>query len=178
MKKRILKPFLAWQIRKEEEWLNQMAGNGWCLTRYRFFQYYFEKYNPEECTYRTDYDWISKKHKKEYLKTFQEAGWTHTAEWLGWHYFQSKREEGRFSDISTNGISNLRKLTKIRMQLVLGFLLICIVAIIAIITLRTTGGVIAILGLILSTLIMMVILHLITNISARISRVKKENTHK
>jgi hypothetical protein len=174
MKKRIFKPFLAWQLKTEEDWLNQMSRDGWSLTEYRFFQYYFEKNKPVRITYRTDYDWIRKKHKEGYLKPFQEAGWTHTAEWLGWHYFRSEREEASFPYICPKRISKLSKLTKIRILFILCFLLLCILAIIAITTVTTTGKSIAIFGLILSALFMMGILHLITDISTRILRIKRE----
>ncbi|MED1202378.1 DUF2812 domain-containing protein [Heyndrickxia acidicola] len=176
MKKRVFKPFFAWQIKKEEDWLKQMARNGWILKGCRYFYYYFEKTNQQRFKYRTDYEWIRSKHKQEYLNIFQKAGWTHTAEWLGWHYFQAERENVCFPDISINGIAKLRKLKKMKNQLVFGLLLAFVLVILATITVILTGKLSAVMVLIVSGLVLMSILHLIANISARIVQMQKEDS--
>nr|WP_326862224.1 DUF2812 domain-containing protein [Bacillus haynesii] len=44
-RKRKFRFFLAWQDRKEENWVNEMAKQGWMLKSYFLFIYIFEKTN-------------------------------------------------------------------------------------------------------------------------------------
>ncbi|MDE1455460.1 DUF2812 domain-containing protein, partial [Bacillus paralicheniformis] len=54
-RKRKFRFFLAWQDRKEENWLNEMAKQGWMLKSFFLFIYIFEKTKPSNTVYRLDY---------------------------------------------------------------------------------------------------------------------------
>lgn len=55
MRKTVKKTFWIWQLEKEEEWLNQMAAEGWCLISVGYRRYEFEQVPPGLFTVRTDY---------------------------------------------------------------------------------------------------------------------------
>ena len=52
-RKTITKWFWVWQFEKEEEWLNEMAANGWVLESVGFCRYSFVRCEPGEYTVRT-----------------------------------------------------------------------------------------------------------------------------
>ena len=58
-KKTITRWFWVWQFEKEEEWLNEMAANGWVLESVGFCRYTFVRCEPGEYTVRTEIHIIS-----------------------------------------------------------------------------------------------------------------------
>ena len=50
MTKTVRKLFFLWEYEKEEEWINQMAREGWMLIRTGFRKYVFEKGTPGKYT--------------------------------------------------------------------------------------------------------------------------------
>ena len=58
MRKTVKKTFWIWQLEKEEEWLNQMAAEGWCLISVGYRRYEFEQVPPGLFTIRTE--WLEK----------------------------------------------------------------------------------------------------------------------
>ena len=53
-RKTITRWFWVWQFEKEEEWLNEMAANGWVLESVGFCKYTFVRCEPGEYTVRTE----------------------------------------------------------------------------------------------------------------------------
>ena len=110
-KKTVTKWFWVWQFEKEEEWLNEMAANGWALEHVGFCTYHFVRCNPGEYTVRTE----MRACDESYLKFMEETG----AEYIGrvcmWSYFRKKTEDGVFdlySDIDSK-ISHLDRIGKV-----------------------------------------------------------------
>lgn len=110
--KKVFKLFAYWQDSKEEEWLNQMAKDGWLLKDYRFF-YIFKKSEPGNYVYKTDYKTLKNKEFEEYKTIFKDAGWEHAAQFAGWHYFRTKAENGALPDIYSDTDSKIQKYTSL-----------------------------------------------------------------
>lgn len=110
--KKVFKLFAYWQDTKEEEWLNQMAKDGWLLKDYRFF-YFFEKSEPGNYVYKTDYKTLKNTDFQEYKAIFKDAGWEHAAQFAGWHYFRTKTDNGVLPDIYSDSDSRIQKYTSV-----------------------------------------------------------------
>lgn len=88
---------------KEENWLEQMARNGYHL-KSTVFGYRFESASPEDATIKIDYrTFKSKTDFVDYCAMFEDSGWKHLAgtKNSGHQYFQRKHEaagEDIFSD--------------------------------------------------------------------------------
>ena len=55
-RKTIHKVYLAWDFKKEELWLNEMAAEGWALEHAAFCSYTFVRCEPGEYIIRMDID--------------------------------------------------------------------------------------------------------------------------
>ena len=110
-RKTITRWFWVWQFEKEEEWLNEMAANGWVLESVGFCKYTFVRCEPGEYTVRTEmhpYD-------DQYVKFMEETGAEYVGRMMMWIYFRKKTEDGVFdlySDIDSK-ISHLDRIGKV-----------------------------------------------------------------
>ncbi len=90
--KKVFKWYWVWDFDKEELWLNEMAAEGWALSRVGWCTYYFEKTEPGEYEVRLE----CRKADDSYISFVQEMG----AEYLGrvflWIYFRRRSELGAF----------------------------------------------------------------------------------
>ena len=112
-----------WQ--EEEEYLSHMHKKGWRLKRIGFADYHFEKCEPENVTYRLDYNKASVKDKEGYLQMFKDCGWEYIFNKFGYSYFRKKEEPGDkereiFSD-SRSKIEMMERVIKSR-GIILGLL--------------------------------------------------------
>ncbi|WP_203333494.1 DUF2812 domain-containing protein [Planococcus beigongshangi] len=66
-------------IQKEENWLNEMAQQGWLCKRVSSLGiYHFEKTTATDQVIRIDYQTFrSKAAKERYIELYEEYGWTH-----------------------------------------------------------------------------------------------------
>lgn len=80
--------FWAWDAPKEEQWLEQMAGEGWRLVKAPI-AYKFVKAEPEAWRYRLDYRTEPGPELREYIGLCKDAGWEHVCRFSGWHYFRT-----------------------------------------------------------------------------------------
>ena len=109
-KKTVSKWFWVWQFEEEEEWLNEMAANGWVLDNVGFCRYYFVRCEPGEYNVRTEmhpYD-------ENYVKFMEETGAEYVGRMMLWIYFRKKTADGVFdlySDIDSR-ISHLDRIGK------------------------------------------------------------------
>src|SRR5699024_2055771 len=79
---------------KEENWLEQMARNGYHL-KSTAFGYRFESGSPEDATIKIDYRTFERKTDfVDYCAMFEDSGWKHLAgtKNSGHQYFQRKHE--------------------------------------------------------------------------------------
>lgn len=116
-RKTIRKWFWVWEFEKEEQWLNEMAMNGWALCQVGWCKYVFEKCEPGEYTVRLEM------HEADegYISFMQETGAVYIGRLFQWIYFCKKSEDGPF-DIFSDIDSRIKHLDKIgKMLLVIGF---------------------------------------------------------
>ncbi|MCR4884561.1 MAG: DUF2812 domain-containing protein [Clostridiales bacterium] len=108
--KTIRKWFWVWSFDKEEEWLNEMAMNGWALKSIGLCTYHFERCEPGEYSVRLEmhpYD-------ESYLSFMEDTGAEYLGRMMLWIYFRKKTADGTFdlfSDIDSK-ISHLNKIGK------------------------------------------------------------------
>lgn len=91
---------------KEEKWLEQMAGQGWLLSKKALF-YSFRKIEPEAKTIRIDYREINSANDfRDYCTLFEDSGWKHIAgtRSSGTQYFL-KIDENSTDDIFSDTFS-------------------------------------------------------------------------
>ena len=108
--KTIRKWFWVWDFDREEEWLNEMALNGWVLERVGFCTYHFAHTEPGTYSFRLEmhpYD-------EEYLSFMKETGAEYVGRMMMWIYFRKKTVDGSFdlfSDIDSR-ITHLDRIGK------------------------------------------------------------------
>ena len=107
---RKFKWFWAWQDEAEEDWLREMANNGWHLVGIGFPTIYTLKAGePADYVYRLDYRAHWKMEKEDYLNLFQDSGWEYVQEMAGWHYFRKLSQPGEEMEIYTDAESKIEK---------------------------------------------------------------------
>ncbi len=117
-RKTITRWFWVWQFEKEEEWLNEMAMNGWALSGVGFCSYTFTRCEPGEYTVRLEMH----KNDEAYIQFMRDSG----AEFVGrvfmWIYFRKKSEYGSF-DVFPDIDSRVEHLSRIaRFMRIVGIL--------------------------------------------------------
>ena len=107
----IRKWFWVWDFDKEEDWLNEMAMNGWVLDRVGFCSYDFVKCEPGEYTVREEMHGFD----ESYISFMEETGAEYVGRMVAWSYFRKKAADGPFdlfSDIDSR-IAHLDKIGKV-----------------------------------------------------------------
>lgn len=109
-RKTVRKWFWVWSFEKEEEWLNEMAMNGWVLQGVGLCTYRFERCEPGEYSVRLEmhpYD-------EAYISFMRQTGAEYIGRMAMWIYFRKETADGPFdlfSDIDSR-ISHLDKIGK------------------------------------------------------------------
>ena len=109
-RKTLWKWYWVWEFEKEEDWLNEMALNGWALEDVGLCTYHFVRCEPGEYSVRLEmhpYD-------EAYLSFMKETGAEYIGRMVMWIYFRKKTADGAFdlfSDIDSR-ISHLDKIGK------------------------------------------------------------------
>ncbi len=108
--KTIHKWYWVWDFEKEEEWLNEMAMNGWVLESVGWCTYHFVRCEPGEYSVRLEmhpYD-------EEYVYFMKDTGAEYVGRMMMWIYFRRKTADGPFdlfSDIDSK-IAHLNRIGK------------------------------------------------------------------
>lgn len=102
----------VWDFEKEEQWLNEMALNGWVLNGVSFAVYRFVRCEPGEYTVRLELH----SSDGEYLNLMRETGAEYIGRVVGWMYFRRRSELGAF-DIFSDIDSRIRHLESIAKML-------------------------------------------------------------
>lgn len=113
--KKITRWWWAWNFDKEEEWLNEMADNGYALVDAKWISYWFEKTEPGEYIVRLEYQ----KNNFEYLSFMKELGAERVSYYMGWNYFRRKSALGEFdlfSDLKSK-IDHLKRIEQLILPL-------------------------------------------------------------
>lgn len=109
---RKLKLFFPHQDREQEQWLRAMAQQGLHLKNLNWLGVYtFTKGEPDDVVYRVDFnsDW----NKDDYCRLFEDAGWEHRADVVGWQYWRKRAAGGREPEIYTDPESKVAKFRQI-----------------------------------------------------------------
>ncbi len=107
----VYRVFWAWQDRQEEQWLEEMAAQGWLLKEYRFLRYVFTAAEPRAYVYRLDFKTTPDKDMDEYKEIFARSGWEHVFSANGWQYLRIPKENFT-TDIYTDKASLIEKLRR------------------------------------------------------------------
>jgi hypothetical protein len=118
--------FWPWQDEKEEEWLEDMAREGWHLQSVKLLcNYRFIKGEPAPYVYRLDYFLNEKSTFSEYQQIFQDAGWEYIGELSNWRYWRKRVVNGETPEIFTDRESKIKKYR--RLLGILAFFLVFLV---------------------------------------------------
>ncbi|WP_317944871.1 DUF2812 domain-containing protein [Carnobacterium maltaromaticum] len=97
-------------MKKEEQYLKEMAEKGWGLVKYSAYnRYTFEKIHPESLSYRIDYQMFKKKGDyTDYLTLFEDSGWKHISgsQSSGFHFFLPENDNTQDLDIFSDSQSS------------------------------------------------------------------------
>ena len=88
-RKTMRKWFWVWDFEKEEEWLNDMAMNGWALASVGLCTYTFEKCEPGEYAVRLEMHEMD----ESYISFMRETGAEYVGRMVAWIYFRKKTED-------------------------------------------------------------------------------------
>ena len=108
--------YWVWEFEKEDDWLNDMALNGWVLDSVGFCTYHFVRCEPGEYSVHTEM------HPADdaYEDFMRETGAEYVGRMMMWMYFRKKTEDGPF-DLFSDIDSRIGHLNKIgRMLSVVG----------------------------------------------------------
>ena len=115
MKKIVHKLFWAWQFEEEEEWLNNMALDGWVLTEVGFCRYVFEPCEKGEYQYKLEYleNSTGSKESLNYINFIEETGAEYVGNYMRWVYFRKKTADGEEFDIYSDPASKKKYFDRI-----------------------------------------------------------------
>jgi hypothetical protein len=128
MRKRIFKLFWAWQDDQECKWLESMAEEGWILKNYHLLVYTFEKMEAKNYIYKTDFKSNQNRDLQEYITLFEDAGWEHVTQCVGWHYFRAEATKVKVTDIYTDNNSKIEMLKRLLTILIIPLIGILLIA--------------------------------------------------
>lgn len=99
---------------KEEQWLNEMAREGWNLTAVGFCRYIFRRGTPGEYIYKLDIveRTVSDEVKESYFNFLTECDIRIVGEFKDWLYLQKKAADGPF-DMKDDTYAKLRTVNKV-----------------------------------------------------------------
>lgn len=98
---------------KEEQWVNDMAQQGWLLEKFKFFRFTFLKGEPGAYIYRNELlAGLALKDKNEYLQFLKQSGIEVVNKFGGWAYFRKKASDGPF-EIYTDTASKVSYFNRI-----------------------------------------------------------------
>lgn len=98
MKKVVHKLFWAWQADEEEQWLNEMAQEGWSLCEVGWCKYTFEPCEKGEYQFRLEYlaNNIGHTETVKYINFIEETGAEYVGHYMRWAYFRQNTAKGNF----------------------------------------------------------------------------------
>ena len=112
--KRVWRFWTIAEYEQEEQWINEMARDGWALTAVGFCRFIFRRSRPGKFIYkldiveRTTQDEV----KESYFNFLTECGIRIVGEYKDWIYLQKRAADGPF-DMKNDTYAKLRKVNKI-----------------------------------------------------------------
>ena len=127
-RKTIRKWWWVWNFDKEEEWVEEMARNGWTLDGVGLCTYHFIKTEPGEYSVRMQLLPIADENA-DYTALLEESGAERVGRMVQWVYYRKKTADGPFelfSDLDSR-IGHLDRIAKMLMLITGANLLIGLV---------------------------------------------------
>ena len=112
--------FTITEYDKEQKYLSRRHGEGWKFTAVTGIgQYHFEQCEPENVVYQLDYNPEGTADIEGYVQMFEDCGWEHITDYVGYSYFRKpaaemKEEEEIFFDDSSK-LDMMKRIFKGRM---------------------------------------------------------------
>ncbi len=102
------------EYEQEEQWINEMAKEGWQLTAIGWCRYIFRRGTPGEYIYKLDVveRTASDEVKESYFNFLTECGIRVVGEFKDWIYLQKKAADGPF-DMKDDTYAKLRTVNKV-----------------------------------------------------------------
>ncbi len=124
--KRIHKTFTVMQYEKEEQFLTEMAAQGWRFVDTNGWVYTFERCEPEQVVYRLDYSGLALDARSDYYAMFRDYGWEYLQDFNGFSYFRKPAAGASKEDLEifSDGASHLEMAKKILTATILPFMLL------------------------------------------------------
>ncbi|MDT8716771.1 DUF2812 domain-containing protein [Clostridium sp. 19966] len=91
--KRVFKFFWAWDMEKEEDWLNEMSKKGYKLEKARLAVFTFRKAEKDDYIYKLSYKRVRGAKRQEYNQLFKDFGWEYVTYCNCWNYFRKKASD-------------------------------------------------------------------------------------
>ena len=96
---------------EQEQWLRQMAQQGWHLRAVSAFIWRFAQGAPADMVYRVDYQ--QRALAPDHLQLLADAGWEHATSSAGWHYWRIAPVDGRAPELFTDQASRRGKFARL-----------------------------------------------------------------
>lgn len=118
-KKYIRRTFWVHQYEKEEEFLSEMASEGWQFVKlHKGIPTKYEFIRGEKINYIYQLDFVANEEDTaDYHQLFADAGWDEVYSWNGiggkWYYFRRIRSDGRCDKIFTDSESKYHMYEKL-----------------------------------------------------------------
>ena len=112
--KRVWRFYTIAEYEKEEQWLNEMAREGWNLTAVGLCRYIFRRSTPGEYIYKLDIveRTASDEVKESYFNFLTECDIRIVGEFKDWLYLQKRAADGPF-DMKDDTYAKLRTVNKV-----------------------------------------------------------------
>ncbi len=130
--KTLFRFFTLFEYEEEEAFLENQHKNGWKVTGYKLPGFYkFEKWEPEDMTYRIDFTNENGSRNAEYRQMFADNGWEFLWSVNGFSIFRKVRASASKSnnEIFTDNTSKLQMLQKIQKRRLLPVIIIFLCAV-------------------------------------------------
>ncbi len=91
--------FTIFNHQKEESYLRKMHKSGWKFIKVDGIgMYHFEECVPEDVIYQLDYNKASQSNRDEYEKMFEDCGWEHIQNFVGYSYFRKPASDTNLNE--------------------------------------------------------------------------------
>ena len=99
---------------REQNWLTEMAAQGWRFVKTNGFFYTFERCEPERAVYRLDYSGLRKGERGDYYAMFRDYCWEYLQDINGFSYFRKPADGVSQADLEifSDGESRIKMVKK------------------------------------------------------------------
>lgn len=112
--KRVFGYFTIADWEREQNWLTEMAAQGWRFVKTNGFFYTFERCEPENVVYRLDYSGLRKGDRGDYYAMLRDYGWEYLQDINGFSYFRKPADGAAPEDLElfSDGASRIKMIKK------------------------------------------------------------------